>query len=87
MLSAHGFSGLTDYKNIMTSELHKKGACLLPMEEREASRIACALALSIVISSRDSKLSSLNSFRSPINLASLQYVALSLIMLMSSGKW
>lgn len=43
-----------------------------PMEEREASRMACALALSMTISSSPSKLSSLSSLRFPMNLASRQ---------------
>lgn len=61
--------------------------CNLPMELREASRIAWALALSITTSSRLSRLSSDSSFRLPISWARRQYVELSGTILISSGKW
>ena len=57
------------------------------MELREASRMDWALALSITTSSMLSRLSSLNSFRLPISWVILQYVELSVTILISSGKW
>lgn len=57
------------------------------MEEREASRMAWALALSMTISSSPSRLSSLSSRRFPMNLATRQYMEFSGTILISSGKW
>lgn len=58
-----------------------------PIEERDASRMAWALALSITTSSKLSRLSSDNSFLFPMSWARRQYIELSDTILMSSGKW
>ncbi len=65
----------------------KKILVCWPMEERDASRMAWALALSITTSSRLSRFSSDNSFLFPMSWASRQYMELSGTILISSGKW